>query len=707
MIQYENIYSRLHQDFMYVFKNSRALTLYFDIIEEFLQSSSQALDRDQDAKDLTTAANWLKTHNRFLQNYIIFVIDISTVRFSTFEIFDSNERKSYHRFDFIVSVDQYDSKIHDENFRFNRLFEKQNMINDDRWYSKNDKDLKTRIFSWLYSYEVEHFRKEENSYFKTAFKNAQYKLNWSVSHFRDDHYWATWMYMRVKKLRIFQNTNKLMIERKKRQMTERLVTTKLIKQSAYEFHTIINENLTITISTQLRIDSTYWIQIEQKINIIMKATCRFHLFLTTTFFEKWFEYVEILANTNNRDIISSNRSWEIVVYYHSRWKTFKTYLLRNSKIFDFEKLKKMMKRMKFQLKKVIHTHALLWIQKFISEMIVEDYIRANVSNKNEKSELHVLVMKHQIHTCRSNMCRKKLINESRCKSEFSQSLSVVTECVDDDQRYTYKRLKEKNRWTSSYNAQMLLIWNAHMNIQYIIETHLAIYVNKYVIKVESNEMYNFFIRNAIKKHLMTRKMNSMKMIMLMLNYEMFRCNRVVMYIDITLSDERFVFVKSLWQLKKNLIEQKVEKNEKSDSFYKNQIEKYFVRSSDSFYDQLTYFDYHAQYNLTKSIANLEREIMNDVKNVVKKKNRYDFLIDDRVTHELTYSTHLDSKHWTTFSRRRSVLLRKTFDDSIMTNKRRDSKTHIKLYHLMLSKSFHDALFRRISRFKLMNNISDD
>ena len=280
-----------------------------------------------------------------------------------------------------------------------------------------------------------------------------------------------------------------------------------------------------------------------------------------------------------------------------------------------------MKRMKFQLRDVIHTHALLWTQKFIFEMIVEDFIRADVSNKNEKSELHVLVVKHQIHTCRSNMCRKRLINESRCKSEFSQSLSVVTECVSDDQRYTYKQLKEKNRWTSSYNAQMLLIWNAHMNIQYIIETHLVVYVNKYVIKVESNEMYNLFTRNAIKKHLMIRRMNSMKVMMLMLNYEMFRCSRAVMYIDITLSEKRFVFVKFLWQLKRDLIEQKVEKNEKSDSFYKNSVEKYFARSSNSSYDELTYFDYHAQYNLTKSIASLRREIMNDVENVVKKRRQ--------------------------------------------------------------------------------------
>ena len=165
---------------------------------------------------------------------------------------------------------------------------------------------------------------------------------------------------------------------------------------------------------------------------------------------------------------------------------------------------------------------------------------------------------------------------------------------------------------------MLLIWNAHMNIQYIIEIYFVVYVNKYVIKAKSNEMYNLFTRNVVKEHLMIRKMNSIQMMMLMLNYDMFRCSKAVMYIDITLLEKRSIFVKFLWQLERNLFEQKIEKNEKSDSFYKNQIEKYFARFSNSSYDQLTYFDYHAQYNLTKSIVDLERETMNDVENVVKK-----------------------------------------------------------------------------------------
>ena len=171
---------------------------------------------------------------------------------------------------------------------------------------------------------------------------------------------------------------------------------------------------------------------------------------------------------------------------------------------------------------------------------------------------------------------------------------------------------------------MFLIWNAHMNIQYIIEIYFVAYVNKYVIKIESNEMYNLFIRNVIKKHLMIRKMNSMKIIMLMLNYDMFRYNKVVMYIDTILSKKRSIFVKNFWQLKRDLFEQKINENEKFDFFYKNQIEKYFVRFSNSFYDQLTYFDYHAQYNLTKSNANFEREIINNVKNVVKKKQIWFF-----------------------------------------------------------------------------------
>ena len=136
----------------------------------------------------------------------------------------------------------------------------------------------------------------------------------------------------------------------------------------------------------------------------------------------------------------------------------------------------------------------------------------------------------------------------------------------------------------SYNVQMFLIWNAHMNIQYIIEIYFVVYVNKYVIDTKSNEMYNFFIRNVVKNHLMIRKMKSMKMIILMLNYDMFRCNKIVMYIDITLFKKRSIFVKFFWQLKRNLFEQKIKKKRKIWFFYKNQIEKYFIRFSNSFYD---------------------------------------------------------------------------------------------------------------------------
>ena len=123
---------------------------------------------------------------------------------------------------------------------------------------------------------------------------------------------------------------------------------------------------------------------------------------------------------------------------------------------------------------------------------------------------------------------------------------------------------------------------------------------------------------------MIRKINSIKIIMLILNYDMFRCNKIVIYIDTILLKKRSIFVKFFWQLKRNLFEQKVNENEKFDFFYKNQIEKYFVRFSKFFYDQLSYFDYYAQYNLIKSIIDFEREIINNVKNVVKKKQIWFF-----------------------------------------------------------------------------------
>ena len=78
-----------------------------------------------------------------------------------------------------------------------------------------------------------------------------------------------------------------------------------------------------------------------------------------------------------------------------------------------------------------------------------------------------------------------------------------------------------------------------------------------------------------------------------------------------------------------------------------------------------------------------------------------------IQHNLIILTCFDSKHRTTFNKRRNVFLRKIFHDSIMTNRKRNSKNYIEFHNFMLSKLFHDVLFKRISKFTFLNNFSND
>ena len=185
---------------------------------------------------------------------------------------------------------------------------------------------------------------------------------------------------------------------------------------------------------------------KKKINTLIKIVELFQLFLILTFFEKWSKYRKILNIIENQNTISSNRFWKTIQYYHYRWQFLKKHLLRKFKVFEFEELNDIMKRQKFQNRKTIHIHSLLWISNTIEKMIEKNYIRVDMSNFLEKSEFFRFVIEHQVHTCRKNLCRKNLNDDvEQCIKKFSVFFSNTTRTMKNDLRYTYKRTKKTNR----------------------------------------------------------------------------------------------------------------------------------------------------------------------------------------------------------------------------------------------------------------------
>ena len=76
-----------------------------------------------------------------------------------------------------------------------------------------------------------------------------------------------------------------------------------------------------------------------------------------------------------------------------------------------------------------------------------------------------------------------------CKKGFPQPLSDTTYCSPNSLRYIYRRTKDEDRWVVPYHPETLLIWNGHINFQYITTTGFARYITKYVTKPEASELH--------------------------------------------------------------------------------------------------------------------------------------------------------------------------------------------------------------------------
>ena len=94
------------------------------------------------------------------------------------------------------------------------------------------------------------------------------------------------MYQTIEQRRIFQNNNKLIKNARVRANEKRLIIFDVMKQNVYENRFIVDENLTLTISTQLRIEFTYFRNAKTKINAFIETIDLFQFFLILTFFER-------------------------------------------------------------------------------------------------------------------------------------------------------------------------------------------------------------------------------------------------------------------------------------------------------------------------------------------------------------------------------------------------------------------------------------
>jgi len=577
-------------------RNERAIALYSGAITAWLESNAHnRADRGHNQIALAHCKDWLLTHNPvFHRNDIRSYLRVDNP-FPVVHLENEvgNERRPNNRPDLIVHPFPYQRETRDEDYRHYRLpaGAAQTIASTHQRQPTllhGDPDVEVLLFPHLYPHGYGQFKQGErgengrSTY--TRHMDVKLKLASINRVFREDWYWPSWSYQEIETTRIFQNTQRLINNKNRTAIDNRMPQYEILQQSNYGTNRIINEALSHTIPGSIRTGESYFQDKERLVNSVLSSRGLPALFVTLTFNDTWAEFVHILRNASST--LPSDNPWAGVEYYYERILNLKNKFLKHPTA-RFGKLLELIERFEFQLRGAIHSHCLLWCEKSIPQLIRENYIRADIPDPAREPQLYALVMKYQIHQCRVNICGGPGAN-GKCSKGFPCDVSDTTHHEPGNNRYTYAR-GENDVWVSPYNPELLLIWDGHCNVQYVTNEGLAAYITKYVTKGEPLSMLvnNGDESTALQRHILARRMGSMEVMVLSTGKEIFRSTCGTLYLPTSIPDMRNYTARPPAYIEEN----------PDDPYYPDAIEKYFARPEA--HENHTYFEYFRLYQVSK------------------------------------------------------------------------------------------------------------
>jgi len=144
-----------------------------------------------------------------------------------------------------------------------------------------------------------------------------------------------------------------------------------------------------------------------------------------------------------------------------------------------------------------HAHMLFWIEdREETAAYVDDFISARVPGPKDDSFLHNLVRKYMLHVCSpDSVCRNR--DTKKCTRYYPQRERTSTLLCNGFVKYrrvyarngghnTFKGNKQcGDGYVVPYNPYLLMLWNGHANVEYVVSTGTPAYVIKYVLKGNS------------------------------------------------------------------------------------------------------------------------------------------------------------------------------------------------------------------------------
>jgi Helitron helicase-like domain at N-terminus len=644
---------------MYVTPNDRALFLYGGMIGAFLESAeASSFDRSNHRWDLIeTAVKWLRDNNPFIREICPALAyngmaerSPSLPRVQVVNA-DTEPAVPHRRPDIVMNPLDFDREVRNEDCRYHRLpaGTVKSVLSEalQRVVNHGDKHLELLVFPYLYPHgkgqwqysgpcnqrqelfpdvysdsrdrRRVHRDGEESSNSMSEspaislLEDTRIKLNSAIPYFRNDWYWAAFMYLEIEKRRIHQNSARLHRLGNANRASNRPTGAELLRRSLFGNWNIIDEKIGSTLPAFIRTGDTFFANAESNINAMNKAFGKPKLFVTLTFSERWEQFQRIIQRA--QDVLSalsgvsssdgpplpSDFPWEAIQYYYERIYHFRRFFLCNRNASGFGKLQESVTRHEFQLRQAIHTHMLLWVEVTIEEMIERKFVRADLPDPQQEPELYQAVMAHQIHTCREHICGKPPghadVNHP-CRKGFPQPLSPVTHCRKGDKRYLYARFKAADQNVVPYSPAVLLVWGGHVNVQYVTDTGLSKYVAKYVTKAEPKSIVaTSNLEDRIKTHIEGRRLGAMEVICLLDSKPILKLSSSVLYLPNSLPEVRTYAIRPVHEVERD----------PDNPFYPDSVERYFKRPVDPVFAGLTYPEYYAHFVIEKAPRQSKRQ----------------------------------------------------------------------------------------------------
>ncbi|RHZ81307.1 hypothetical protein Glove_122g28 [Diversispora epigaea] len=278
--------------------------------------------------------------------------------------------------------------------------------------------------------------------------------------------------------------------------------------------------------------------------------------------------------------------------------TLKRY--KKSDLTQFGEITNFFDRVEFQNCGVAHTHSCYWTTNSIELIISNNVIHSTIPDSLHETELYNAVITHQIHTC-NEKCQDPAPFGQTCKKGFPRSHSETTHYKEENCRYIYKCLTEADSWVVPYHASILLIWNVHINIQYITNKEFAKYIVKYITKREPSHIFNIQENDTLREHIIARRLGSMELMFLLLGHQICNSSITVKFLTTEPPTLRTCAILPIYMI-----------NETDENpYYDDTIIKYFYRPHLPEFNNLTYFQYYEKYSITPSSPTTSRQIYRD------------------------------------------------------------------------------------------------